>query len=80
MSDLNLAWRSRMEADLQPYGFVNGRYGDVPYTAVAWVGHVDSVEFGFNIFADNRLIAVVEAHKDGTVAVDMRLAQWLKEK
>jgi hypothetical protein len=78
MADLYMARQRRLAEELLPYGFSDDKYGDVPYEAVAWNGITDRVDFGFNIFVDNRLIATAECLKTGQFIVEMHVGQWLK--
>ena len=71
-------YRQLTEA-LAPYGFANGKYGDLLYKAVAWNGITDRVAFGFNIFVDDRLIATAEFLKNGQMNISMQLGQWLTD-
>jgi hypothetical protein len=78
MDDLTKWQHQRLEYELTDYGFLDGKYGSMPYDAVRWVGATDDIDFGFNVFVDNRLIATAVLFKSGKFTVAMYLAQWLK--
>ena len=72
---------------LEPYGFIRGQYGDVPFELTkalelpAWAEinmDGDAIAGTFRIWADRRQMGMVTVLRGGRVIVHLRLAEWLK--
>jgi hypothetical protein len=65
---------------LEPYGFKDGRYGDVPFKVShsAFTHKGDFPGGHYHVLVDDRVIAEVGIGKDGTYPVRMQMSAWLK--
>jgi hypothetical protein len=72
---------------LEPYGFINGQYGDVPIEITkalelpSWAEinmDGDSIAGTFRIWADRRQMGMVTVLRGGRVIVHLRMAEWLR--
>jgi hypothetical protein len=63
---------------LEPYGFVNKMYGNLPYSLTFSSFPHRSSACHYHVIIDRHVIAEVDVHSDGTYTVRMELAEWLK--
>ena len=79
---MNSSTERRAHKALEPYGFVKGMYGDVPYKLMYHALTIEQTDYtnAFYIMVDHRSMGEVWIHVDGGIEVRLRLANWLNPK
>ena len=70
---------ARVTLALEPYGFKDGKYGDVPYKLLYHALSIEQTDYtaAYYIMADHRSMGEVWVPYDGGIEVRLRLANWL---
>jgi hypothetical protein len=78
----NAYMRSAVLEALEQYGFKDGKYGDVPFDILNKALILDDTDYAaaFYIMVSHRSMGTAYVHIDGTITVDLQMANWLNPK